>query len=321
MKERIIVTGAAGFIGSHVVKKLLGEGYFVIGLDNMNDYYNPLQKEQNIKQFDLFDNFSFYKTDIENFDELESIFEKEEPSLVCHLAARAGVRSSILSPQIYESTNVQGTINLLELSRINDIKNFVYASSSSVYGDSKEYPFIESLSPLQPKSPYAVTKLACESYAQTYSRLHGLNTTGLRFFTVYGPAARPDMATFLFVDSVHKGKDIIQYGQGDTFRDYTFVGDIADGVLEAVKKPLGCEIINLGRGCPVSLSVLIKTIEDIMGKKASIKIESKQDFDSSGTHADITKAKKLLGYNPKTDLKDGLVEFVNWYNENYDILS
>ncbi len=313
---KILVTGGAGFIGSHTVAALLNRGEEVICVDNFNDYYDPHIKKKNIGLFLKNKNFKLYREDITAFKNIEKIFKKEKPRKVCHLAARAGVRASIENPFIYQETNVKGTLNMLELAGKYGVENFVLASSSSVYGNSKEVPFSEAQNVDNPISPYAATKKACELMAYVYSHLYGLNCTCLRFFTVYGPAGRPDMAPYLFTDAVYRGREIKRFGKGNTKRDYTFVSDIVSGILAAIDKNLKYEIINLGNNKPVELNYFISVIEKLLDKKANIKEYPKQAGDVDITYADISKAKRLLGYSPKTKIEEGMQKFIEWYLEN-----
>lgn len=312
---RILVTGGAGFIGSHTVKALLDRGDKVICVDNFNDYYDPDVKKENIRPFLNNGKFKLYKSDITIFNAMRNIFKKEKPDKICHLAARAGVRASIENPFIYQQVNAGGTLNLLELSRKYGVKNFVFASSSSVYGNNKKTPFSEKHSVDNPISPYAATKKAAELMAYTYHRLYKMNCTALRFFTVYGPAGRPDMAPYMFTDAVYRGRPIKKFGDGTSKRDYTYISDIVSGVLAAVDRELGYEIINLGNNKPVRLNYFISIIEKILGRKAVIKQFPKQPGDVDITYADISKAKKLLGYSPEVKIEQGMEKFISWYLE------
>ncbi|MFH1048214.1 MAG: GDP-mannose 4,6-dehydratase [Patescibacteria group bacterium] len=312
-KIKLLVTGGAGFIGSNTIKKLLDLDYFVVCVDNFNDYYNPKIKEKNIEKFLTNKNFKLYKEDICNFPKMEEIFKKEGFDKICHLAARVGVRPSIKNPFLYEEVNVRGTLNMLELSKIYKIKNFVFASSSSVYGNNKKIPFSESDNVDFPISPYAATKKTCELLAYTYHHLYNLKCTGLRFFTVYGPSGRPDMAPFLFVDAIYKGKEIKKFGDGTAKRDYTYIDDITSGIISAIEKDLDYEIINLGNNKPVELNYFISLIEKLLNEKAIIKNYPKQLGDVDITYADISKAQRLLNYDPKISIEEGMKKFVRWY--------
>jgi UDP-glucuronate 4-epimerase len=317
----ILVTGCAGFIGSHTTKALLKGGYQVIGVDNLNDYYNPAWKQQNLKQFEHKNNFTFNRLDITHQKSLEKLFRQAQEQgqkidKIVHLAARAGVRPSIEQPLLYEKVNVGGTLNLLELAREYQVPHFIFASSSSVYGNQQKVPFSETDPVNQPVSPYAATKKAGEMLCYTYAHLYDIKTTCLRFFTVYGPAGRPDMALYLFTEAILKEEPINKFGDGSTKRDYTYIDDIAAGVLAAVQKPFKFEIINLGNNQPVSLNEFIALLEKITGKTAKINQMGMQPGDVELTYADIKKAQKMLGYEPRTSFKDGLTQFVQWYRMN-----
>lgn len=314
----VLLTGAAGFIGSNVADLLLGRGDIVIAVDEMNDYYDVCLKQANLKY--LTDKYGseqirIYYGDICNLEFMSNIFEKERPMYICHLAARAGVRPSILDPYIYVHSNIEGTTRLLDLARLYACKNFVYASSSSVYGCSTNEVLSESDLVEKPVSPYAATKKACELLAYTFHHLYGLNCTGLRFFTVYGPRGRPDMAPFKFIDRIFNGVPIQQYGDGSTCRDYTYIDDIVDGVVRSIDRPLGYEVINLGNGRPFQLSSFIQLVESCVGRKAIIEILPEQPGDVERTCADISKAKKLLGYQPKVPFEVGISRTAEWYKQ------
>lgn len=318
---KILVTGGAGFIGSNLIKKLLEVGYRVICLDDLNNYYSPKIKQRNIAPFLKHKNFKFHKADICDYKKLAKIFAKEKVDKICHLAARVGVRASIQNPHLYERVNIGGTLNLLDLAVKYKIKNFVFASSSSVYGNSQKIPFSENDNVTNPISPYAATKKACELFAATYHNLYGLNCTGLRFFTVYGPGGRPDMAPFLFLDAIFRGKQIKKFGDGTSARDYTYIDDIVEGIVMALEKNFPFEIINLGNNKPIELNYFIKLVERLVGKSAKIKQMPEQPGDVKITYADITKAKKLLGWEPKTKIEEGMEKFTKWYLKNYNWIS
>jgi UDP-glucuronate 4-epimerase len=309
----VLMTGGAGFIGSHVSEYLLKRGDKVIVVDEMNDYYDVRLKKANLDQLRKFEGCSVYRGDICDVDFMSEVFERERPTHVCHLAARAGVRPSIVDPYIYVHSNVEGTTRLLDLARQYSCKNFVYASSSSVYGCSTNAVLSESDIVEKPVSPYAATKKACELFAYTFHHLYGLNCTGLRFFTVYGPRGRPDMAPFKFIDRVYKGDSIQQYGDGSTSRDYTYIDDIVEGVVASIDKPLGCEVINLGNGRPFQLSAFISLVEKSVGKKAVIEVLPCQPGDVDRTCADISKAQSMLGYSPKVPFEEGIRRTAEWY--------
>ncbi|MDZ4229487.1 MAG: GDP-mannose 4,6-dehydratase [Patescibacteria group bacterium] len=307
--KRVLVTGHAGFIGSHLTKKLLDLGFNVTGVDNYNDFYSPEIKKANVAAFGNHSNFKEYKLDILDLPKLERCFAVSKPEIIIHLAARAGVRPSLKNPQLYHDVNVNGTKNLLDLAKKYQVKQFIFASSSSIYGNQTKVPFSETDKLGQPVSPYAQTKLAAEKLC----RDSGLPVTILRFFTVYGPAGRPDMAPYLFTQAILAGQPIIRYGDGSTKRDYTYIDDIVSGIVAALNRPLAYEIINLGNNQPVSLKDFIAAIETLTGKKAKIINKPRHPADVPLTYADISKAQKLLGWQPTTDLKTGLTKFIDWY--------
>lgn len=316
--KNILVTGGAGFIGSHVAQALLERGDTVFVVDNINDFYDPVLKYQNIntiKQSSSYnkDTFHFFLTDITYYDQLEVIFKNYKIDTICHLAARAGVQPSISNPQQYVDSNIVGTLNILEIARHYKIPHVVLASSSSVYGDSTKTPFLESDSVDMPCSPYAATKKASELFAYTYHNLHHISCTCLRFFTVYGPRGRVDMSPFKFLDAIDREKTLILCGDGSIIRDYTYVDDIVVGVLAALDTPLGFEIVNLGRGEPITLSSFISVIEEVVQKKAHIKHVPVSKGDVHITHSNIEKARNLLGYEPKTSVVDGMKKMYEWY--------
>ncbi|EKE19171.1 MAG: hypothetical protein ACD_9C00112G0001 [uncultured bacterium] len=313
---RVLVTGGAGFIGSNVTKKLLERGDSVICVDEFNDYYSPKIKELNVSKFADNQNFKLYRGSITDYDFLKSVFEKEKIQRVFHAAARAGVRPSIENPFIYENTNVKGTLNLLHLSKEFGVENFVLTSSSSVYGNSSKVPFSESDPVDNPISPYAATKKATELLGYTYHHLYGLNVNVVRPFTVYGPGGRPDMFPFICTKLIDEGSEVKRFGDGSTRRDYTFIDDIVDGVISAIDNIFGYEIFNLGNSNTVELNYFISTVEKILGKKANIKEYPMQPGDVLITNADLTKSKKLLGYDPKTKIEEGMRRFIKWYLEN-----
>ncbi|EKE19987.1 MAG: hypothetical protein ACD_8C00068G0005 [uncultured bacterium] len=316
---KILVTGGAGFIGSHVTKKLLDRGDQVVCVDEFNDYYSPKIKELNVEPFLKNENYKLYRGTIVDFEFLKSVFEKEKPQRVIHAAARAGVRPSIEDPFIYEDTNVKGTLNLLHLSKDFGIENFVLFSSSSVYGNSSKVPFCETDPVDCPISPYAATKKATELLGYTYHHLYHLNVNVVRPFTVYGPGGRPDMFPFLCTKLIDEGLEVKRFGDGSTRRDYTFIDDLADGVVSACDTILGYEIFNLGNSNTVELSHFIATVEKILGKTANIKEYPMQPGDVLITNADLTKSRKLLGYDPKVKIEEGMERFIAWYQENKNL--
>ena len=289
-------------------------------VDEMNDYYAVKLKVNNLDY--LADKYgsrlTVYRGDICDVDFITEVFENEHPTHICHLAARAGVRPSIADPYIYVHSNIEGTTRLLDLASKYKCKNFVYASSSSVYGNSDKEVLSETDSVDKPVSPYAATKKACELLAYTFHSLYGLNTTGLRFFTVYGPRGRPDMAPFKFIDRVFKGECIQQYGDGSTSRDYTYISDIVDGVVAAIDTPLGCEVVNLGNGRPYKLSKFIQLVESSLNTTASIEVLPEQPGDVDRTCADISKARRLLGYNPSVTFEQGIQNTADWYRSAHE---
>jgi UDP-glucuronate 4-epimerase len=312
-----LVTGGAGFIGSHVAAHLLERGDRVVVVDEVNDYYDVRIKRNNLKMLKATygDRVAIYEGDICDADLMSRVYENEAPNFVCHLAARAGVRPSIQDPYVYIHSNVEGTTRLLDLARANGCEHFVFASSSSVYGGSNKEVFSEDDVVDFPVSPYAATKKACELIAYTYYHLYGLNVAGLRFFTVYGPRGRPDMAPFKFIDRISRGVAVQQFGDGSSSRDYTYIDDIVDGVVRALDRPLGYQVYNLGNGMPVPLSEFIHVVEECVQKEAKIQVMPEQPGDVPRTCADISKARRLLGYSPKTPFREGIRRTVDWYKQ------
>ncbi|MBI4779114.1 NAD-dependent epimerase/dehydratase family protein [Candidatus Falkowbacteria bacterium] len=317
--RKILITGGAGFIGAHTAKKLIEEKYEIVIIDNLNDYYDPKLKKDRLKIFLGGLKFKFYKADISNYKQLEKIFVKHKFDCICHLAAQAGVRYSLTNPWLYEKTNIAGTLNLLELAKINKIKKFVFASSSSVYGGNNKLPFSETDSVDKPVSFYAATKKSGELLAYAYHSLYGIKACGLRFFTVYGPWGRPDMAYFKFIDLIRKNKPIEIYNHGKMKRDFTYIDDIVSGVVSAIENTFDFEIINLGNNRPEELGRLIFLLEKHFGKIAKKKYLPMQAGDVIATWANINKAKKLLNYNPATPLEEGVKKFIAWYKNYYKI--
>jgi UDP-glucuronate 4-epimerase len=320
---KIIVTGGAGFIGSHVVRSLLSEGsevHQVTVIDDFNDFYDPAIKQANVDSFsEVGGGVDVKAVDLRDWDAIRRIFEEVRPEAVIHLAARAGVRPSIADPKLYIDTNITGTFNVLEASRLSGCRRMIFASSSSVYGLSKTVPFREDSPILQTLSPYAATKIAGEQLCGNYVNLHGMRIACLRFFTVYGPGQRPDLAIHSFTDAIEHGRPIKQFGDGSTRRDYTYIDDIVQGVMGALSYVDGegplFEIFNLGENETTTLSKLISSIEKALGKKAVIERLPEQKGDMPLTAADITKARTLLGYAPRTPIRDGIPKFVAWYRE------
>lgn len=315
-----LVTGGAGFIGSSLTEKLLNEGNRVIAIDNFCDYYSPLLKEKNIKDFLDNPNYKLYRTDIRNSEDIKKIFSDNKIDVIVHLAAMAGVRPSIENPLLYQEVNGMGTQNILESAKLNNINSLVMASSSSVYGNCKEIPFRENMIVDFAISPYAATKKSNEVMAHVYHKLNNMNIIMLRFFTVYGPKQRPDLAINKFTRLMLEGKSIPMYGDGTTSRDYTYIDDIVDGIIKSCdyveNNDNVYEIINLGSNNPISLKEMINTIGEVLNIKPNIEVLPMQPGDVDRTYADITKANKLLGYNPSITFKEGIEKFVEWYKNN-----
>jgi UDP-glucuronate 4-epimerase len=309
---RILVTGGAGFIGSHLVEKLLAAGYDVAILDDFNDFYDPQIKHANIAA--VAKDVAVHYVDLRDNAAVRNLFHREKFQTIAHLAARAGVRPSIQYPQLYYDTNVSGTLHLLDAARVNGLERFIFASSSSVYGISKTVPFSEDQHLSQTISPYAATKIAGEFLCSTFSHLYQMRVIALRYFTVYGPRQRPDLAIHQFTRRIYAGQPIHQFGNGRTRRDYTYIDDVIEGTMAALKYdgPL-FDIFNLGESETTQLKDLIAAIENALGKKAKINRLPEQPGDMPLTCADISKARKLLGYNPTTRLRDGLPRFIDWF--------
>lgn len=312
---RVLVTGGAGFIGSHLVERLLAAGHEVAILDDFNDFYDPLIKRANIAAVSK--NVAIHHVDLRDVAAVRNVFHGEKFDTIAHLAARAGVRPSIQHPQLYYDVNVGGTLHLLEAARLIGVERFIFASSSSVYGVSNTVPFSEDLHLTQTISPYAATKIAGEFLCSTFSHLYQMRVVALRFFTVYGARQRPDLAIHQFTKKIQAGQPIQQFGDGSTRRDYTYIDDIIQGVMASLNYdgPL-FDLFNLGESETVQLKELIAAIEKVLGKKAKINELPEQPGDVPLTCADISKAKKLLGYNPKTKLHEGLPKFVDWFLAN-----
>ena len=309
---RILVTGGAGFIGSHVAGRLIRDGHEVEIIDDFNDYYDPRIKRANLSS--LGSAARLHEGDIRSRDFIQKTISQGRFDAIIHLAARAGVRPSLKDPQLYIDTNITGTHHLLEAAHQHGIGRFLFASSSSVYGLAKKVPFTEDLPLPQTLSPYAATKIAGEHLCGNYAHLYGMKVVCLRFFTVYGPGQRPDLAIHKFTDAIHRGQSIPQFGDGSTRRDYTYIDDIVQGVIGALRyEGPAFDIFNLGENQTTTLSELIVEIEKALGKKAIIERLPEQQGDMPLTAADITKARQLLGYNPQTKIRDGIPKFVEWY--------
>jgi len=318
-RQEILVTGAAGFIGFNLSKKLLSMGEEVIGIDNLNNYYDVSLKEARLKILKSQKGFKFYKEDIQNFEALKEIFNEQRIELICNLAAQAGVRHSLKDPFSYQKSNLEGFLNILELAREYGVRNFVYASSSSVYGSNKKVPFSVEDRVDTPISLYGATKKANELIAHAYSNLYAIPCTGLRYFTVYGPWGRPDMALFIFTDAILNKRPIDVYNYGRMRRDFTYIDDIVDGTIAALERAVPYEIFNLGNSNPVDLLDFIRVLEEELGHKAEKNMMAMQPGDVEMTAADIRKSKKILGFNPKTTVRKGIREFVKWYREYYNV--
>lgn len=312
-----LVTGGAGFIGSHVCERLLHSGHLVWVFDDLNDFYDPKLKQQNIRELQsLAKPFEFVHGDITDRAALDELFGSVKFDQVIHLAARAGVRPSVENPALYQRVNVEGTANLLEAARQVNVRKFTIASSSSVYGTNSKVPFVESDPVTHPISPYAASKLACEALGHVYHHLYGMDIAMLRFFTVYGPRQRPDLAIHKFAKLISAGKPIPVFGDGSTARDYTFVSDTVDGVIACTSKEFGFEIFNLGESETVTLKRLIELLESALGRKAIIDRQPPQAGDVPITFADISKARNRLGYNPDTKIERGITVFIDWFHRN-----
>jgi len=334
---KILVTGSAGFIGFHTSKRLLDSGYDVIGLDNLNNYYDINLKKDRLKILQEYDRFAFHKIDLKDQVEVESLFKKESPQRVIHLAAQAGVRYSIEHPQVYIQSNIIGTFNILEGCRHNQVEHFVYASSSSVYGLNTKYPFSVHDKSSHPVSLYGATKISNELMAHSYSHLYKLPTTGLRFFTVYGPWGRPDMAYFLFTKSILASEPIDLYNQGNMIRDFTYIEDIVEGVCRIIKKtpdpnpnwsgsdpdPASStapyRLYNIGSNRPTPLMDYVKEIEKNLGVKAKLNLMQMQSGDVKKSHADVDDLVKDFEYSPKWNIQNGIKSFIQWYIDYYKV--
>lgn len=316
MKEKILVTGCAGFIGMHLCKKLFELGYNVIGVDNLNDYYDVNLKLKRLSMLESNDSFTFIKLDIGEMSPLEDVFKNHYPKKVVNLAAQAGVRYSLKNPKSYMESNIVGFMNILECCRYYNVEGLVYASSSSVYGGNKKIPFSEVDNVDSPISIYAASKKANELMAYSYNHLFGLRSTGLRFFTVYGPWGRPDMAMYIFASKILMNKPIQVFNHGVMQRDFTFIDDIVEGIVSSIINNHNCEVFNLGNNRTEDLMGVVSMIEKKLGKKAIVQFEDMQAGDVKKTCANIDKAKSKLGYSPSTNVEEGLSKFLDWYT-NY----
>ncbi len=310
---KVLITGAAGFIGSHLCERLLDRGDAVIALDNFNDYYDTERKRENVHQLHNHSRCILSKGDIRDEVTVNRIFTEHRPEAVVHLAAYGAVRYSIGRARLYTDVNIGGSVNLLEIAREIGVENFVFASTSSVYGNTKQLPFVETDPCNHPLAPYPASKKAVELMGYTYHHLHGLNFTALRLFNVYGPRGRPDMMPFIVTEGIVNQREIVLFDEGQMKRDWTYIDDIVDGIITALDKPLGYELINLGRGEPVLMTDFVKIIEGLVGRKAILSTPPAPLSEPKITFADIDKAHRLLGYSPQTSLPAGLCKFWEWY--------
>lgn len=311
--QTFLVTGAAGLIGSHLCERLLAAGDRVVALDNFNDYYDVDQKRANVAGFKDHERCTFAEIDIRDEPAVAELFATHKPDAVAHLAAMANVRYSIGRAPLYNAVNITGSLNLLEAAKANDCGNFVFASTSSIYGKTPNIPFVEDDACNLPLSAYPASKKAIELFGYTYHNLHGMNFTAVRFFSVYGPRARPDMMPFMITDRIARGDTITLFDAGQMKRDWTFVDDIVSGVDLALRKPLGYEVINLGRGEPVLMADFVTMLEDLIGKKAILDTPPAPASEPKQTFANIEKAQRLLGYDPQTSVQEGLDKLWAWY--------
>jgi UDP-glucuronate 4-epimerase len=314
-----LVTGGAGFIGSHLVERLLDQGHAVICLDNFNDYYDPQLKRSNVAVFADKPNVQLVEGDIRYEAFLDKVFSDMRPNEMVHLAAMVGVRPSLAQPRLYQDVNAMGTLNLLEMSRKHGLENFVFGSSSSVYGVNSKVPFSPDDPIALPISPYAATKRAAELMCHTYHHLYGMKITCLRFFTVYGPRQRPDLAIRKFTDLIERGEPVPVYGDGTFKRDYTYVDDIMQGVLSALERKFDFEIFNLGESQTLETLELVRLIENALGKKANVEHMPEQPGDVPITYADIDKSREMLGYDPQIKIEEGIPLFVEWFRAQKNV--
>ncbi len=319
MMKKILITGVAGFIGYHLAEKLLNNNYHIIGIDNLNDFYDPNLKKARLDNLKELSNFEFHKIDFIKNKELQPIFENNKIGQVIHLGAQAGVRYSISNPQFYIDTNITGFLNILENSKNYKVQNIIYASSSSIYGINEKMPFSEIDKTEKQISMYGVSKKTNELMAHTYSNLYGLNTVGLRFFTVYGPWGRPDMALYIFTKAIIENKRINLFNEGDHTRSFTYIDDITEPIHRLIKinynndRASYNEILNIGGSSPVKLLRFIDIIEEYLGKKAKINLKPMQQGDVKETNADIDKLERITGYRPQINIEEGIKRFIDWY--------
>jgi UDP-glucuronate 4-epimerase len=309
----ILVTGAAGFIGSTLTETLLKRGEQVVAIDDFNDYYSPARKRANVASFQDHPHLQLHEQDFREASAIEQIFAKYKPKAVAHLGGYGAVRYSVGRANLYTQVNIVGTVNLLEAARLHGVNTFVFASTSSVYGHTEQVPFVETDPCNHPLAPYPASKKACEVIGYTYYNLHQMNFTALRFFSVYGPKGRPDMMPFMITDRIVKGEQITLFDGGQMKRDWTYVGDIVNGIIAALERPLGYEIINLGRGEPVLMADFVEILEDLAGKPARLVTPPAPASEPKITCANIDKARRLLDYNPQTPVSEGLAKLWDWY--------
>ncbi len=317
---KVLVTGAAGFIGSHLTERLAARGDTVVGVDNFNDYYDPARKRRNAEAVCRYERVTVLEADIRNRQQMFELFEEHRFDAVAHIAAMAGVRNSVSNPALYTEVNLVATQGLMDAAREARTENFVFASTSSIYGDTESVPFRETDPCAEPPQPYAAAKRAAELLGYTYHKLYKLNFTATRFFTVYGPRGRPDMMPGLLAESLYYSKTIPLY-EGDMRRDWTFIDDIVSGVVLALDKPLGYEIVNIGRGEPQPLAEFIAEMERVADRKATFKSQPKLPADVYVTYADISKARKLLGFEPTVSVREGTERFWRWYEAEQRLVS
>jgi len=316
VSKTILVTGAAGFIGSHTAQALLARGDTVVGLDNLNDYYDPARKQANLRELSHSpgaEHFSFVAGDIRDRDLVGRLFEQHDFAAVVHLAAMAGVRASIENPYLYYDVNVNGTLTLLEAAREAQTPNFVLASTSSAYGNTTVVPFVETDAADRPLAPYSASKRAAEMLGFTAHHLYGQHVTALRFFTVYGPRGRPDMMAYKVLDNMFYGREVPLYNNGQMYRDWTYIDDIVAGIIAAADRPLGYEIINLGRGEPVLLADFVQHLAQLAGRQVNLAAAPMPAADVAYTYADISKARALLDYDPRVSVEEGIARLWRWY--------
>lgn len=320
---KILVTGSAGFIGFHLSKSLIEKNNYVLGIDNLNNYYDVNLKKKRIHSLKKNKNFNFYKLDLKDKKKIDKIIKEKNIRYIVHLAAQAGVRYSIKNPETYFKNNLEGFFNILELSKINKIKHLIFASTSSVYGNNSQFPLKENMNTDKPLSFYAATKKSNEVMAYSYANIYKLPTTGLRFFTVYGPFGRPDMSLFKFTKAILENKKINLFNSGDHIRDFTYVDDIVEGITGLISKPSNNAVpyncFNIGGGKPNKLKIFLNFIENNLSKKAKIKNLPLQMGDVKKTHASIKLLRNYTSYKPKTGIKKGIKSFIDWYKDYYKI--